>query len=49
MSPVFWTQDGVKSLMWGQEIKNDRDEFLNRVFSNLPDYIEYYANEYEDG
>ena len=38
----------VKSLMFGEEVKNDRDEFLNCVFSNLPDYIEDYADEYED-
>ena len=39
---------GVKSLMFGEEVENDRDEFLNCVFSNLPDYIEDYANEYEE-
>lgn len=39
---------GVKSLMFGEEVKNDRNEFLNCVFSNLPTYIENYADEYEE-
>lgn len=40
---------GVKDLMWGEKIgQNSRDEFLDLVFSNLPEYIEGYAEEYED-
>ena len=40
---------GVKSLMCGEEIgQSNREEFLDMVFSNLPNYIEYYAEEYED-
>ena len=40
---------GVKSLMWGEKInQSSRDEFLDMVFSSLPDYIEDYAEEYED-
>lgn len=40
---------GVKSLMWGEEIgQRSRDEFLNLVFSNLPDHIEFYEEQYED-
>lgn len=39
---------GVKSLMWGEKIEQtDRDDFLDMVFSNLPDYIEDYEEEYE--
>jgi hypothetical protein len=37
---------GVKELMFGEEVKNNRDVFLDCVFSNLPDYIEDYDNEY---
>ena len=40
---------GVKSLMWGEMItQTNRDAFLDCVFSNLPDYIEDYEEEYED-
>lgn len=40
---------GVKSLMFGCKVEDmERDEFLDVVFSNLPDYIEDYADEYED-
>ena len=40
---------GVKAFVFGQLVKAmSRDEFLNIVFSNLPDYIEDYAEEYED-
>ena len=40
---------GIKSLMFGTSVKQDsRDEFLDMVFSNLPYYIEDYAEEYED-
>lgn len=39
---------GVKSVMWGQDAKCDRDEFLDLVFSNLPYYIAGYEEEYED-
>ena len=38
---------GVKSLMWGESVKEDRDEFLDCVFSNLPDYIEDYEEDME--
>lgn len=40
---------GVKSLMFGCMVNSQsREEFLDIVFSNLPDYIGYYAKEYED-
>lgn len=39
---------GIKSFMFGEEVKNNRDEFLDVVFSNLPDYIGSYEEEYED-
>ena len=39
---------GVKSLMFGEVVNNDRDMFLNAVFSNLPEYIRDYAAKYED-
>lgn len=40
---------GVKSLMFGEEVKQgSRKDFLDCVFSSLPDYIEDYADEYED-
>ena len=40
---------GIKSFMFGTSVKQDnREEFLDMVFSNLPDYIEDYAEEYED-
>ena len=40
---------GVKSLMWGEEIdQQSRESFLDLVFSNLPDYIGDYEEEYED-
>lgn len=40
---------GIKSLMFGTSVKQDsRDEFLDMVFSNLPYYIEDYAEEHED-
>ena len=40
---------GVKELMWGEQVgQNSRDEFLDLVFSNLPEYIDGYAEEYED-
>lgn len=38
---------GVKSLMFGGEIETDRNGFLNCVFSNLPDYIADYEEEFE--
>ena len=47
-----WLYDssfGVKSLMWGEEVTNSRDEFLNCVFSNLPSYIEGYEEEFGEG
>jgi len=40
---------GVKSLMFGEKVKQgSREDFLDCVFSNLPYYIEDYADEYED-
>lgn len=40
---------GVKSLMFGCMVNaQSREAFLDMVFSNLPDYIESYAEEYED-
>lgn len=39
---------GVKSFMFGEEVKHSREAFLDAVFSNLPDYIEDYEEEYED-
>ena len=39
---------GVKMLMWGEEVSNDRDAFLDMVFSAIPEYAELYAEEYED-
>lgn len=39
---------GVKSLMFGEEVKQEsREAFLDCVFSNLPYYIEDYEDEYE--
>ena len=38
---------GVKYLMFGDTVKNDRDAFLNTVFSNLPEYIEDYEDREE--
>lgn len=41
---------GVKSLMFGYMVCDmSRDEFLDIVFSNLPEYIEDYAEEFEEG
>ena len=40
---------GVKSFMFGEDVTNQsRESFADLVFSNLPDYIESYAEEYED-
>ena len=40
---------GIKAFMFGTSVEQDsRDEFLDMVFSNLPDYIEDDAEEYED-
>ena len=40
---------GVKSLMFGLNVKeSQRDAFLDMVFSNLPNYIDDYAEEFED-
>ena len=40
---------GIKSLMWGEKIEQtNRDDFLDLVFSNIPDYIKYYEEEYDD-
>lgn len=40
---------GVKSLMFGCMVNaQSREAFLDTVFSNLPDYIDSYADEYED-
>ena len=39
---------GVKSLLFGEDVRSDRDTFLNIVFSNLPDYIADYEEEYEE-
>lgn len=38
---------GVKSLMWGEAVSNDRDEFLDMVFSQLPNYIQFYEEDIE--
>ena len=38
---------GVKSLMFGYMVCDmDRDDFLDLVFSNLPNYIEGYEEEF---
>lgn len=39
---------GIKMLMFGEDVKNDRDQFLDAVFSNLPEYIESYHEDHED-
>ena len=38
---------GVKDLMWGESVHNSRSEFLDCVFSSLPEYIEDYEEELE--
>ena len=40
---------GVKSMMFGHMVCDmSKEEFLDLVFSNLPDYIEDYVEEYEN-
>ena len=40
---------GVKSFMFGYKVSDiSRDEFLDCVFSNLPDYAEDYDEEYRE-
>ena len=42
---VYSSDGGFKMLMWGEDPKQDsREDFLNRVFSNLPDYIDVYED-----
>ena len=35
----------TKEYMFGEDVKNDRDEFLDCVFGNLPDYIDSYEDD----
>ena len=39
---LYRSDCGYKSFMFGEKVEDDRNEFLNAVFSNLPDYIEDY-------
>lgn len=48
MAWLYNSKYGIKMLMFGEEVKNDRNEFLDRVFSNVPYDIEIYQEEYED-
>ena len=45
---LYEANTAFKNLMWGESVNEDRDEFLDRVFSNLPDYIEDYEDEMEE-
>lgn len=46
---LYNSRYGVKSLMFGYLVNDQsREDFLDTVFSNLPDYIEDYAEQYED-
>ena len=45
---LYNPQYGVKGFMFGERTENDRSEFLDMVFSNLPYYIEDYVDKYED-
>lgn len=46
---LYNSRYGVKSLMFGYLVNaQSREEFLDLVFSNLPDYIVDYAEEFED-
>lgn len=39
---------GVKAMMFGSMVCDmSREKFLDLAFSKLPDYIEYYEDEYE--
>lgn len=39
---------GIKTVMWGEPVRQStRDEFLDLVFSNLPNYIEGYEDDME--
>ena len=42
---LYNSRYGIKMLMWGESAEYNRDEFLDRVFSSLPDYIEYYQDD----
>ena len=42
---LYSSRSGHKTLMWGEEVKNDRDHFLDCVFSLLPNYIEDYEHD----
>ena len=48
MAWLYNSDYGIKMLMFGEEVGNDRDEFLDSVFSSLPNYIEIYQEEFED-
>lgn len=39
---LYNSRYGIKMLMFCEDVKNDRDQFLDAVFSNLPEYIEDY-------
>lgn len=45
---LYEANTAFKTIMWGESVKNDRDEFLDMVFSNLPGYIEDYEEEMEE-
>lgn len=43
---LYRSNCGVKTLMWGEDIKQtSRDDFLDMVFCNLPDYIDGYEED----
>jgi hypothetical protein len=45
---LYEANSGIKTLMWGEKIgQQSRDEFLDCVFSNLPDYIDMYEDDME--
>ena len=45
---LYEANTAIKTLMWGEKIEQTpRDEFLDMVFSSLPDYIEDYEEEME--
>lgn len=45
---LYGANSGIKTLMWGEKIgQQSRDDFLDCVFSNLPDYIDDYEDDME--
>ena len=39
---IYRHDSGIKTHMFGEETKNDRDEFIDLVFHNVPDYADDY-------